>query len=326
MDNEETYFKKIPNTKIKHTIKKTIKEKSKSKRRSSKSSPSSEKIVNKSNISQHHHQIFIKKIPKNINEYQHLLAIGNKEDSVRWMINLRQPLPELKKPSGFKEPSFYQKGLDQYSSRVNQSKNKDIADPLNVNVGPLDHLFRFRPGEKATNSQLSFETSLRKIKSKGVNEFNQTKQKDKSNSLIESGEFSNNPKRKLINSMSFYSSQYHMTNKPSYFSTVFPRLISNGNPNEKSPEPICKLYNVEISKVGLYKDEIIKKTYKVADYSSLIQGEHYTLFNDRTVDKNLGNRSQLFESLSTIGEKPKINWASSLRPDDKGFKSFHFKM
>lgn len=259
-----------------------------------------------------------KKIPKNINEYQHLLNAGNKEDSVRWMINLRQPNLEFKKPSSLREPSFYFKDYDAYTARLSNSRDLDIADPVRCNVGPLEHLFKHRPGEKATNSQLFFETSLRRLKlskNGNPNNNNNSNNKNQSNKRNTHGSiYNDNPKRKLLHYSDFYSGTLHMKNKPGYFSTVFPSLLPTSSKIIAKLEPISKLYDVEINRIPYYNNLIYKKEYKVSNFGNTISGEHYSVFKDKCVDVNLGNRSQLFESKVTIGEKSKINWASSLRP------------
>lgn len=262
------------------------------------------------------------KIPKNVNEYQHLISIGSKEDTINWMINLRQSNPEFKQPTSQREPSFYLKDLENYSNRVSKSKNLNMADPIKTNIGGLNHLFKNRPGEKANLSQQMFETSLRKFKLLGISN-NKHIDEDKNLTTSRLNKSSSN----IISSYyNFYKGNIHMTNKPGYFSTVYPACLNISKQNIKKLQPISKCYDVKMIKEQFYKDTIVKKQYNRSEFGNVILGEHYSAFNDKCSDTNVGNRSQLFENRITIGEKSNINWATSLRFNKKHHKSFSFNI
>ena len=106
------------------------------------------------------------KIPKNVNEYKHLLETRYlAQGDLDWTLDLRLYDKQLKPISTYRElktisPSFYDADLKKF--RKTKSKNSKIIEPLTLRDNPfsLSHLVKGN-ANLINESMLNFETTLR---------------------------------------------------------------------------------------------------------------------------------------------------------------------
>ena len=125
----------------------------------------SSKLSQSQNETKH---ITISKIPKNVNQYSHLIDCYYITGSdIEYMLALRHyvKLGPVSKDLSTNSPSFYDKDLEKYRKRIELTKDEKMK--LKTNLAVFDHVIDHKAGQPANRSILDFETMLRKSE-KGV--------------------------------------------------------------------------------------------------------------------------------------------------------------
>jgi hypothetical protein len=110
-----------------------------------------------------------KNLPKNVNEYRHILDnIESRESDVKWILQLRaykakKTFLSLKDSEGVK-PQLYTNGLEDYRDKVLREikERKENEMLLKGNSRDFEHLMTRRVGEQSNPCQLGFDSTLRK--------------------------------------------------------------------------------------------------------------------------------------------------------------------
>lgn len=108
-------------------------------------------------------------VPKNVNQYRHIIDTMHRDSDVEWIIELRsyRNLPSISKHTNTYPPKFYEKDFLDYK----QKTNKDLLDKSNNpftlkrNLGDYEHLIR-KVGMPANSIQFGFDSTLRTLKRK----------------------------------------------------------------------------------------------------------------------------------------------------------------
>jgi hypothetical protein len=110
-----------------------------------------------------------KNLPKNVNEYRHIIDNKESRDSdVKWILELRaykakKSYLSLKDSEGLK-PELYTTGLEEYRNKVlrDLKERKENEMLLKGNSRDFEHLMNRRIGEQSNPYQLGFDSTLRK--------------------------------------------------------------------------------------------------------------------------------------------------------------------
>jgi len=117
-------------------------------------------------------------IPKNVNEYRHIMEDKKSQESdIEWILDLRENrnssnYDSLKNSVG-EYPDIYRKSFDSYKLRVEKEKNDNKNNLLHLkgNIKDFEHLIKRRIGIPTTLATIGFETTLRKFHSdKNINQ------------------------------------------------------------------------------------------------------------------------------------------------------------
>lgn len=111
-----------------------------------------------------------RKVPKNVNQYRHIIETMNRDSDVEWIIELRS---HLKMPQVYKHtihtfpPKFYDQDFQEYKNKTAKDileKNKN-PHTLKRNLGEYEHLIN-KIGMPANSIQFGFDSTLRTLKEK----------------------------------------------------------------------------------------------------------------------------------------------------------------
>lgn len=118
-------------------------------------------------------KVFKKHLPKNVNEYRHIIdSMPSRDSDVEWVLELRaydhkRNYESLKKSVG-SHPDIYRKSFDEYRNKVLKDIKikKDDNLLLKGNSRDFEHLFNKRTGMAANPAQLGFDSTLRSFDNK----------------------------------------------------------------------------------------------------------------------------------------------------------------
>ena len=101
------------------------------------------------------------KIPKNVNDYRHIIDyIYTKASDFEWILDLRnyKPINHIESSIAPVGPSCYDTGLELYKKRNTYGENKRY---LKTNIAQYSHIIDNPAGMPANQCILSYETSIR---------------------------------------------------------------------------------------------------------------------------------------------------------------------
>lgn len=130
-----------------------------------KTEPNTNATNNASNSKRNLHKKYGFKIPKNVNEYRHIIEIRSTQGSdVEYMLGLRHynKINRIEKNISTNAPSFYDKDLEKYRKK-NKLKNFD-KQLLKTNIATFEHILDHPAGLPANNIIFTYETTIRNEK------------------------------------------------------------------------------------------------------------------------------------------------------------------
>ena len=245
-----------------------------------------------------HNQKKILEIPKNVNDYRHILSNSGAEKAISWMINLRNPTMNVNTLKEGKNPSFYYNDLDKYKTRKLVKNNKECLQEIQSgNSGGFVHLLQDRPGEKVNGSQLNFETSLRFIKR--INNTYTNKSPNKSNNKY----------------TDFIVPNFNYWNTKKKYPDILPPLMNTSlthlqkMTNKKIN--VTRPFDLKVEQYNLQGKNVRMKKLIPSNSTSSLMGEHNKgKYDMKLPDRNVNNCTHIIEDTRNFG---KIKWISSLR-------------
>ncbi len=117
--------------------------------------------------------VYQQHLPKNVNEYRHIIDTKQSRDSdVEWILELRaynskKSYESLKDSLGI-SPEVYREGLEEYKPKVDRElkERKENTLLLKGNSRDFEHVMVRRVGMQSNPSQLGFDSTLRQTDTK----------------------------------------------------------------------------------------------------------------------------------------------------------------
>lgn len=130
----------------------------KSQRSKSPRIPTEEADINKNSPAKNY-----KKLPKNVNDYRHIIEeYDSRESDVEWILGLRgyKKIKSFPKAEASAPPAFYEDDLANYKKRNDYGSNRKY---LKANMAVFSHIYDHPAGLPANSSGIKYATNLRDI-------------------------------------------------------------------------------------------------------------------------------------------------------------------
>lgn len=108
-------------------------------------------------------EVGYKKIPKNVNDYRHIIDVYySRESDVEWILDLRghKKIKLYPKVDSFNAPPFYYDDLNKYKARNNYG---DFRKYLKTNISDYAHIYDDKAGLPANSIGVKHITTLRDL-------------------------------------------------------------------------------------------------------------------------------------------------------------------
>lgn len=111
-----------------------------------------------------------KKLPKNVNEYRHIIdTVLSRDSDVEWVLSLKSYMkfgeysPLRERP--IQQPPFYDEDFQRYKTKVDEDLSSKKLNKLRLmgNSRDFEHVMNNRLNMPANPSQLGFDSTLRKF-------------------------------------------------------------------------------------------------------------------------------------------------------------------
>jgi hypothetical protein len=110
-----------------------------------------------------------KGVPKNVNQYRHIIDTMHRDSDVEWIIELRshRNIPSINKHTLPYPPKFYDQDFQDYKQKTEKDLLEKSKNPFTFkrNLGEYEHLIR-KIGIPANSIQFGFDSTLRTLMSK----------------------------------------------------------------------------------------------------------------------------------------------------------------
>ena len=111
-----------------------------------------------------------KKLPKNVNEYRHIIDnILSRDSDVEWVLGLKAPSKPIEysplRERTLNQPNFYSEDFERYKDKIEKDNKVREANKLRLkgNTSDFNHIINNRLNMPANPSQIGFDTTLRKF-------------------------------------------------------------------------------------------------------------------------------------------------------------------
>ena len=227
------------------------------------------------------------KIPKNVNEYRHIIEIRSTQGSdVEYMLGLRHynKINRISKNISLNAPSFYEKDLEKYRKK-NILKYFD-RQLLKTNIATFEHILDHPAGLPANNIIFRYETTIRNEKEEEKKNKNKNNNNNNENSKF---------KKKFINPIPWNSTTFPTSKN--LFDTFLPPILQNSKNNFEKIKERCGRPLIQINgKYDLNGTKLRQRKFELSNNVTLRSPSDHlpsSRYNNDFGTRNMGEISYL---------------------------------